>query len=130
MRASLSAEAKTQKYQQPAWSLALSRARARVSVLTKCLLMIRTRLDCSAAIHSQLSNGLFSDNLVPSNKQECVQQLRNARREVQKIIQETFARREEEQQAKIQELEDSARRSDQSQAKFIRRIKRAEALNI
>ena len=65
---------------------------------------------------------------MPSNKQECVQQLRNVRREVKKIIKKSFARREEEQQAKIQELEDSARRSDQSQAKIIRRIKRAEAL--
>ncbi len=54
--------------------------------------------------------------------------MRNARREVQTIIKESFARREEEQQAKIQELEASSSRSDQSQAKIIRRIKRAEAL--
>ena len=128
LRASLSAERKTRKYQQPAWSTKLAKARTKVLVLTKCLSMVRTGLDCRESIQSQLAKGVFSETLAPTNKQECVQQLRNARREVRKIVKESYARREEEQQAKINELEASRRLDDQAQAKIIRRMKRAEAL--
>ena len=128
LRASLSAEMRSQKYQQPAWSTALAKARIKVVVLTKCLSMVRTGRDCIEAINSHLDKGIFSDSLAPTTKHECVQQLRNARREVRKIVKESYARREEEQQAKIAELEASSRLDDQEQAKIIRRIKRAEAL--
>jgi hypothetical protein len=51
------------------------------------------------------------------------------KKEVKEIIRESFARREEEQQRKIEALEASARTADKQQAKIIRRIRRAEALN-
>jgi exonuclease III len=128
IRASLSAEKKTQKYQSPAWSIALAKARTKVIVLTKCLSMARTGYNFTTEICKHLRDGTSLDDLLPRTKQECVEQLRQAKREVQQIICESFSRREEEQQAKIEALEASARKSDKQQAKIIRRIKRAEAL--
>ena len=128
LRASISAEKKTQKYQLPAWSVALAKARMKVVVLKKCLSMVRTGLDIKPAIARHLNEGTFTDELLPTNKQECIQQLRIARKEVQKIVNDSFAHREEEQKARIEALEASARIADKEQAKVIRRIKRAEAL--
>ncbi|KAI2499112.1 hypothetical protein MHU86_15382 [Fragilaria crotonensis] len=128
IRASLSAEKQTQKYQSPAWSVALAKARTKVAVLTKCLSMIRTGIDMTSAIQPHLYDGTFTDNLFPSNKKECVEQLRIAKKEVANIVRDSFARREEEQQAKIDALEASLKTADKQHAKVIRRIKRAEAL--
>lgn len=64
-----------------------------------------------------------------SNQLECLEQLRTAKKEVTNIVRDSFARREEEQQAKIDALEASAiMTAEKHQAKIIRRIKRAEAL--
>jgi hypothetical protein len=89
LRAGLSAEKQSRKYQQPEWSTALAKARTKVMVLKKCLSMVRTGIDCLDAIYPQLAKGIFSDNLAPKTKHECVQQLRQARREVTKIVNET-----------------------------------------
>ena len=97
---------KTQKYQSPAWSIALAKARMKVVVLTKCLSMARTGYNFATEICKHLSDGTFLDNLIPRK---------------------SFSRREEEQQAKIEALEASDRNSDKQQAIIIRRIKRAEA---
>jgi hypothetical protein len=70
---------------------------------------VRTGIDCSEVIYPQLADGIFSDNLAPTNKHECVQQLRQARQEVTKIVNKSYARREEEHYAKIMELEASAK---------------------
>ena len=128
LRAGLSAEKQSRKYQQPEWSTALAKARTKVMVLKKCLSMVRTGIDCLDAIYPQLAKGIFTDNLAPKTKHECVQQLRQARREVTKIVNESYARREEEHKAKIMELEASSCQEDQTKAKIIRRIKRAEAI--
>ena len=128
IRASLSAEKSVQKCQFPAWSVALAKARTKIVMLTKCLSMLRTGYDISSAIQKHLQDGTCSDTLFPRNKEECVQQLRSAKKEVKDIIRESFLRREEEQQRKIEALEASARKADKQQAKIIRRIRRAEAL--
>ena len=90
LRASLSAEKQTRKYQKPEWSVALAKARTKVMVLKKCLSMVRTGIDCLDAIYPQLADGIFSDDLVPTNKHECIQQLRQARQEVTKIVNESY----------------------------------------
>ena len=49
MRAILSAEKKTQKYQNPAWSVALAKARTKVVVLEKCLSLAQTGWDIKSS---------------------------------------------------------------------------------
>jgi hypothetical protein len=87
LRASISAEKKTQKYQQTVWSVALAKAHTKVVVLKKCLSMVRTGLDIKPAIAFHLNEGKSTDELFPTNKQEFFQELRSARKEVQKICQ-------------------------------------------
>ena len=50
-------------------------------------------------IYLQLADSIFSDNLAPTNKHECVQQLCQARREVTEIVNKSYAQREEEYKA-------------------------------
>jgi hypothetical protein len=101
LRASiLSAEKKSQKYQLPAWSVDLAKARTKVVELKKCLSMMRTGLDNKPAIALHLNKGTFTDELFPTNKQRCIQELRSARKEDQKIVNDSFARQEEEQKAR------------------------------
>ena len=50
LQASLVAEQRTQRYGEPAWSVALDQARKCVAILKKCLTMSRTRLDLNEAI--------------------------------------------------------------------------------
>jgi hypothetical protein len=86
-------------------------------------------LECSQAIQQKINKESFADELFPpSNKQDCVQQLRKARKELKRIKQNIFKRREEELKQKIQALEASTREADQEQARRIRRIKEAEEI--
>ncbi len=89
---------------------------------------MQTGLNMKKTIQLHIQDGMFSDELFPSNKRECPMQLHKVKKEVKTIVQESFERREDEQQAKIEALEATSRITDKQQAKIIRRIKRAEAL--
>jgi hypothetical protein len=66
------------------------------SSATKRFSMMRTGLDMEKTIQLHIQDGTFSDDLFPSNKLECVMQLRKAKKEVKTIIRESFQRQEDE----------------------------------
>ncbi|KAI2493806.1 hypothetical protein MHU86_20729 [Fragilaria crotonensis] len=53
--ASLSAERKMKRFGQPAWSIALVKARKKVTMLSKCLTMARTQLDHTLQLQEDAS---------------------------------------------------------------------------
>ncbi len=76
---------------------------------------MRTGLDMEKnQLHIQ--DGTFSDILFLSNKLECVMQLRNTKKEVKTIIRESFKRRDDEWQAKIEALEASSSTTDKQKS--------------
>lgn len=115
--ASLAAEAKTRRYGDPAWSLALVKARQQVSLLSKCLSMARTGLDHRRQIQAHLEK--FPDAVfhIPLTVQECKTRLREAKRVVKEIVQHSFERRDDERNKRIAELESAASGPSRASAK-------------
>jgi hypothetical protein len=90
LRSSLSAEKRIKKLKEPAWSIELAEARKKVSILSKALSMAKTRIDNVGILQQEMSN-LSSPILFPETIQECSAELRNAKRKVAEIIQQSFA---------------------------------------
>jgi exonuclease III len=129
LQASLSSEQKVHKFLLPAWSIALARSREKESTLKKCLSMSRMGRDTSTLLQAALTKGIFeSPDSFPSSTKECIDQLRSARREVKEIVAESFKRRENELQDKIQNLLISSSATDKELASILKQIKLAEAL--
>ena len=127
LQASLSAERRTKKFGEPAWSLALILARTRARVLRKCLAMCNTRINMTDSIKRDLEKHNIT-MLLPQTKEDCVRMLRQARAEIKSIVSNSFKRRDQERLEKIRDLEESNRRSDKRHAVVLRRIRRAEAI--
>jgi hypothetical protein len=125
VKTSLDAEMKTKRFREPAWSVALSKARLKKAILTKWLTMNRTGLN-----HSQiLQHDMATQNVemtLPESKEHCKQQLRNVQAEIKTIVAESDLRRDQEREAQIQELEQSAITADKQHAKLLRRLMRNE----
>ena len=124
--ASLYAKKKTRRMAEPLWSVVLSKARVRVQLLKKCVSQHRTRLNSMEKIRRDWIAANLDACGPPSTYRECVTELRAATREVQKLVSDSFTRRDEERQKRITELEASRDGGDATLAKVLRQQKRAE----
>jgi hypothetical protein len=66
--------------------------------------------------------------VIPSNLQECVDQLKEAKREVNRIVKDSYAQRDAERQERIRDLEASISPTNKKSAKRLRRLQKAEAI--
>jgi exonuclease III len=127
VKASLDAEKQTKYFGEPAWSVALDKARKTVSVLKKCLSSIRTGLDHSTIIRSDLQKyGL--DILLPTTLQECSSQLRTAQKAIKWLVANSFQQRETERNERIKALEESSLTADKALSTLLRRLRRTELI--
>ena len=125
LKASLDAEQKTKRFREPEWSVALSKARLKKGILTKWLSMHRTGLDHSQILRCDMA--IYDlEMTLPVSKEQCKQQLRDIQAEIKKIVAESYLRRDQEREERIQTLEQSASIADKNHAKLLRRLKRNE----
>ncbi len=125
LKASLDAERKTKQFREPAWSVALSKARLTKIILRKWLTMHHTGLDHSQILLRDVKNYNL-DMSLPVSKEQCKQNLRETQAEINKIVADCYQRRDQERDAKILELEQSMKKADKAHAKLLRRLKRNE----
>jgi exonuclease III len=131
LAASLAAEKQMQKFGSPAWSLELVKARRKVSHLSKCISMHKTGLSHTVQLRRyQAVNQFELDEFnLPATLADCTTQLRASKKEVARIVQESYARRDEERNQRIKDLEMSILVTDQKSAKRLRRLRKAEDVN-
>ncbi len=89
--------------------------------------MLRNNIAISDKVRMYMTQA-FQDGQPPTTTSDCATQLRSARQEVKRLVQISFAKREEEQRQRIATLEASTLKTDKDHAKIIRRIIRAESL--
>ena len=119
LRASLTAEKKIQqRVGEAAWSVALDQSRKKVTILRKCLSMIRTGLALRSII-AESSQQLQVPLGIPETKQQCCTMLNKAKREVEDIVSTSFQRRDQEIRERIMTLESSNRKSDAANAMIL-----------
>ena len=99
--ASLASENQMKRFGEPAWSVALDKARKKVTRLTKCLSMARTGLDITGHLSSEERAAWDESFRIPTTIHECTTQLREAKRLVQEIVDFSFVKREQEQREKF-----------------------------
>ena len=127
LQASLMAERKIQRVGEAAWSVALDQGRKKVTILKKCLSMLRTGLDCTSIINDS-NQKLQAPLEIPTTKQQCCTMLSQAKREVNAIVSTSLQRRDQEMRERIIALENSGRKSDAANAIALRRLQRAEEI--
>jgi hypothetical protein len=125
LKASLDAEKNTKQFREPAWSVALSQARLRKVILKKWLTMHRTGLDHSRIITKHITSGNI-DIQLPTSMQQCKQKLRETQAEIDKLVVDSYHQRDQERDARIQELDRSLLKADKNHATLLRRLKRNE----
>jgi exonuclease III len=125
LKSSLDAERNTRQFREPAWSIALSKARRRLSILRKCLSMYRTGLDQSHIIHRDMATSNI-DVEIPPSKRQCYIMLKEAKTQVDKLVATSFQQRDQEQADRIQRLEQSLLSADRSHAALLRRLRKNE----
>ena len=131
LAASLAAESKLPRYDTPAWSVKLARARQRVLHLSKCASMARTGLDHLTQLPVTpvpLDDWYTEPFEIPHTLQECVDQLKIAKLDVKSIVKNSFAQRDTERRERIRELETSTSPTHKKCAKRLRRLQKAEAI--
>ena len=98
MAASLSAEQQMKRFASPAWSMELVAARRRESFLSKCITMRSTGLDHSIQLTAYHTTSPFElkEYTIPETLQDCTVQLRHAKSVVNRIVKESYARRDAE----------------------------------
>ena len=128
LAASLAAEKQLQRYGEPAWSVALVKARNTVINLKKCLSMARTKRDVTSYLHS--SNKAWEEDFaIPTTVHECSMRLREANRSVEEKVKASFVNREQERRDSIAALAKSPFPADKAQAQKLRQIQKAEDLD-
>jgi exonuclease III len=100
VKASLDAEKAVKPYGEPAWSVALDKARRKGTILKKCLSLMRTGLDCGTIIDRKIISRSI-DMVIPTIRPECSSQLRLATAEVNQIAQQSYQRRDTERNERI-----------------------------
>ena len=74
-----------------------------------------------------------TDNIdlkIPKSRQECKEQLRAARTEIKTLVRESYQRRDQERNNRIQELEQSLLTADKAEATRLRKLRRAEHIKL
>ena len=121
----LDAESNTQQFREPAWSVALSHARRKLSILRKCLIIYRTGLDQSQIIQRDLDTSHI-DMEIPSSKRQCYIMMNDAQSQVNQLVATSFQQRDQKQVKRIQDLEQSLSSADKSHAALLRRLRKNE----
>ena len=127
--ASLSAEQKMKRFGQPAWSIALVKARKKVTMLSKCLTMARTQLDHTIQVQEDAREFNEGDAMyvLPATVHECTQAIRAAKSEVKAIVSQSFARRDNEREERIKALDSPfTSTNDKKTAQRLRHLRKAE----
>jgi len=106
LKASLDAEKRTKQFREPAWSVALSKARLKKIILKKWLTMYRTGLNHSEILERDMATLNLNISL-PTSIEQCKEWLRESNLEINKLVAESYQRRDQERDARIQELEQS-----------------------
>jgi hypothetical protein len=119
LAASLAAAAKVKRFGEPAWSVELAEARKQVAILKKHLSALRTHYDHSSLLASEMAK-LSSPVMLPTTVRECSTAIRKTESTVQEIIAESYARRDQERQRKIEALEASEMTADKASATRLR----------
>jgi hypothetical protein len=127
LHASLTAEQRIPKFETPAWSQELARARQLVVVLKKQLAALRSGID-HQRILKLATQTLVPQISIPTEYKECSALLRQTKIEINEIIKTSFARRDDERNQKNNDLEKSAKTADKESAVRLRRLKKAEDL--
>ncbi|KAI2495726.1 hypothetical protein MHU86_18785 [Fragilaria crotonensis] len=102
--ASLAAEKVIPRFDAPHWSAELAKARKKVQVLQKWISSKRTGILNTETINQEWGNITSVDEL-PQTIHECSVMLREAKREVKAIVQESYQRRDRERRKRIEMLE-------------------------
>ena len=127
VQSSLAAEKRIKRYGEPAWSVALDQSRKKLSILRKCLSMLKTGLDMTQGIHA--SNAALNEPIsLPTTKAECVIAIREAKHTILDHIATCISLREVEMKKKIQTLEASNKKTDAARAVVLRRLQRVEEI--
>ncbi|KAI2497605.1 hypothetical protein MHU86_16911 [Fragilaria crotonensis] len=127
VEASLAAEKSIQRVGTAPWSVALTK-RDKSADINKMSVDGKTRLNNEAIIRTAWSKaGLANDP--PVTEKECTRELKEARQQVRSIISEQYGRRDSERMSRITCLEASTSSKDHAQAKVLRQLHKAEALN-
>ena len=122
---SLTAEARTSNYKEPLWSIQLIEARKKVSILAKWLSMHKTGVDLQQIIATEQKT-LRMKLRIPQTLVDCNSALREAKREVQRIIDNSFELRDRERDRQIADLEADPDRDNKKKARILRNLKKAE----
>ena len=125
--ASISAEKATPRFDTPHWSAELVNARKKVQVLQKLISSKRTGIINSETINQEWRNITSVDELLQTIH-ECSVMLREAKRDVKAIVQESYQRRERERRKCIETLEASTQKADATEAKRLRCLQKGEAI--
>ncbi|KAI2496776.1 hypothetical protein MHU86_17710 [Fragilaria crotonensis] len=119
------------RFGQPAWSIALVKARKKVTMLSKCLTMARTQLDHTLQLQEDASefNEGDASYVLPATVHECTQAIRAVKSEVKAIVSQSFARRDSEREERIKALDSPfTSKNDKKTAQRLRHLRKAEAL--
>ncbi len=125
LKASLDAEHNTKQFREPEWSVALSQARRKLSILRKCLSMYRTGLDHLQIIKRDLDMTNIAME-IPISKRQCYNMINETQSHVHQLVTKSYQQRDQEQIDRIQELEQSLSTADKSHAALLRRLRRNE----
>ena len=123
-RISLSAEQSLTRFNSPAWSIALSSARAPEQLIKKGL--SRYRHQCPIQPRLALDYAQYTSDPFPTSIASCSSALRQIKEQVRTIADQSFEQRERERDALIEQLEQSTLSSDQKRATLLRKIRYTE----
>ena len=126
LAASLASERQLKSFGDPAWSVALDKARKTVTMLTKCLSMARTGLDITRYLTSSTQADWDTPFTTPTTIHECSIQLRAAKQRVNEIVKNSFPQRDKERREQIKVLSESSQKSDQAHGITLRKLQKAE----
>ncbi|KAI2495319.1 hypothetical protein MHU86_19218 [Fragilaria crotonensis] len=124
---SLAAENHITKFAAPHWSLELHNARYRVQLLKKYLSSLRTRLPVSPQLLRDLTEILQPDQ-IPCDIPRCQQYLRQAKLNVNKIVAQSYERRDTERKHKLQILNSSTSPKDRATATTLKALQKIETI--
>ena len=121
LNGSLVSEREVPMFQKPEWSTALANARIRTAVLQKLLTGIKHNKAHSQDLIEQFTQ--TCEGLpFPQNKTICQKYLTDARSEVNIIVHDSFAQRDQEFRQRIVELEASVKPKDRKHAQTLRQM--------
>lgn len=124
VQASIAAENSITRFNEPEWSRELQNARRIVRILEKWISMKRTGLDQTDMLEHEMSR--MTTISLPNTLKQGSHLLRQAKRDVKRIVRNCYKTREEEIGDRIKELDKSDTPDAHQQIKRLKQIKQAE----